>query len=147
MRNTRYRAVPPVLCIPFDTGYRTIPSRARYAAVRPRTTRYIPVRQSISAVGRYRVVPLKSVIGDQFRLSAIDFTCRRSIDGEIDRWRSIEEEKGKKKRRGKEERSTWPPSSPALPARPCRPRVARETSRPLQPASDYPPRTGRENEA
>ncbi|RWW13427.1 hypothetical protein GW17_00022853 [Ensete ventricosum] len=41
------------------------------------------------ATGRYR----------QNRSSVVDFGCRRSIEGEIDRWRSIEGEKGKKKKR------------------------------------------------
>ncbi|RWW36317.1 hypothetical protein BHE74_00058672 [Ensete ventricosum] len=41
------------------------------------------------ATGRYR----------QNQSSVVDFGCRRSIEGEIDRWRSIEGEKGKKKKR------------------------------------------------
>ncbi|RRT49554.1 hypothetical protein B296_00049680 [Ensete ventricosum] len=40
-----------------------------------------------------------SFIGGRFRLLAVDFDRRRSIEGEIDHRRSIEEEKGKKKKR------------------------------------------------
>ncbi|RWW68254.1 hypothetical protein BHE74_00024226 [Ensete ventricosum] len=61
--------------------------------VRPRTARYIPVRQLIGTqTSCYRAVPLKSAIGDRFRLSAVDFDSRRSTDGEVDRRRSTDGE-------------------------------------------------------
>ncbi|RRT74287.1 hypothetical protein B296_00021136, partial [Ensete ventricosum] len=84
--------------------------------------RYILVRQVTSTwTTRYRVVPPKN------QLSAVDFNCRRSIEGEIDRRRSIEGEKGKKKkkkkkRRGEEEPTFHVTSSPAHRRRP-RPRA------------------------
>ncbi|RWW27194.1 hypothetical protein GW17_00008385 [Ensete ventricosum] len=79
--------------------------------------RYILVRQVTSTrTARYRVVPPKN------RPSAIDFNHRRSIEGEIDRRRSIEGEKGKKKkkkrRRGEEEPTFHVTSSPAHRRRP-----------------------------
>ncbi|RWW12652.1 hypothetical protein GW17_00023671 [Ensete ventricosum] len=53
------------------------------------------------AADRYadRAVPLKSTVGRRFRLPVVDFDHRRSIDGEIDRQRSIEEEKGKRRKK------------------------------------------------
>ncbi|RZS11763.1 hypothetical protein BHM03_00043127 [Ensete ventricosum] len=91
----------------------------------------------------------------RFRLSAVDFDYRRSIDGEIDRRWPIEEEKGK--RRGKEERrSTWPPSLPARcpralavrgsPARHHRPRNPWATIVPAR-GDETSPHAGRETEA
>ncbi|RWV98696.1 hypothetical protein GW17_00038438 [Ensete ventricosum] len=77
--------------------------------VRPRTARYVPAWQLIGMrTSRYWAVPLKSAVGGRFRLSAIDFGCRRSNEGEIDYRRSIEEEKGRKKKRKrrKKKRST-----------------------------------------
>ncbi|RWW76336.1 hypothetical protein BHE74_00015575 [Ensete ventricosum] len=68
--------------------------------VRPRTARYVPAWQLIGMrTSRYWAVPLKSAVGGRFRLSAIDFGCRRSNEGEIDYRQSIEEEKGRKKKR------------------------------------------------
>ncbi|RWW59575.1 hypothetical protein BHE74_00033480, partial [Ensete ventricosum] len=101
---------------------------------------------------------LISTVGDRFRPLAVDFGCRRSIVGEIDRRLSIEEGKGKRRRGKEERRSSWPPSLPArcpraLVARgstasrchPRRPRVACEMLPPSQPASDYHPCAGRRN--
>ncbi|RWW17994.1 hypothetical protein GW17_00018049 [Ensete ventricosum] len=101
---------------------------------------------------------LISTVGDRFRPLAVDFGCRRSIVGEIDRRLSIEEGKGKRRRGKEERRSSWPPSLPArcpraLVARgstasrchPRRPRVAREMLPPSQSASDYHPCAGRRN--
>ncbi|RWW52628.1 hypothetical protein BHE74_00040928 [Ensete ventricosum] len=110
-----------------------------------RTARYIPVRQlTDTRTGRYRAVPLRSTVGGRFRSSTVDFRRLRSIQGEIDRRRSIEEEKGKKKKRKRRRRrrgevprtalaATPPggrpqavaalaPSPPALPQRRRRPR-------------------------
>ncbi|RZS18868.1 hypothetical protein BHM03_00051199 [Ensete ventricosum] len=55
-------------------------------------------------ITRYRAIPLIGAVSTPLppELSTVDFDCRRSIDGEIDRRRLIEEEKGKRKR-GKEE--------------------------------------------
>ncbi|RWW33077.1 hypothetical protein GW17_00002214 [Ensete ventricosum] len=71
-------------------------------AVRPRTARYIPIQQLTGTrTGRYRAVPLKSTVGDRFWLSAVDFNRRQLIDGEIDCRQSIEEEKGKRRKKKK----------------------------------------------
>ncbi|RRT33112.1 hypothetical protein B296_00058295 [Ensete ventricosum] len=45
-----------------------------------RTARYIPVRQLTGTwTGRYRAVPLRSVVNGRFRPSMIDFRRLRSI--------------------------------------------------------------------
>ncbi|RWW65637.1 hypothetical protein BHE74_00027047 [Ensete ventricosum] len=94
-----------------------------YRVVRPRTARYILVQQLTGTrTGRYWVVPLKSIVGDRFRLSAVDFDRRRSIDGEIGHWRSIEEEKGKRRKKKKYLTTVL---ACALPMRPSRPQVTR----------------------
>ncbi|RWW81270.1 hypothetical protein BHE74_00010345 [Ensete ventricosum] len=50
---------------------------------------------------RYRQ---KSIVGGQFRPSAVDFDRQRPIEGEIDYRRSIEGEKGKKRKRRKKKK-------------------------------------------
>ncbi|RRT48089.1 hypothetical protein B296_00047266, partial [Ensete ventricosum] len=93
---------------------------------------------------RYRAVPLKSAVGSRFRLSVIDFGCRRSNEGEIDYRRSIEEEKGRKKKRKrrkkKKRRSTSHRPRPRAACAPSPPRVARN---PSPHAGDFCPRAGR----
>ncbi|RWW78402.1 hypothetical protein BHE74_00013375, partial [Ensete ventricosum] len=70
--------------------------------VRFRTAWYIPVRQLTGMqTARYRVVPPKSIVDSRFQTSVVDFSHQQSIDGEIDRRRSIEGEKGKKKKKRK----------------------------------------------
>ncbi|RWW38057.1 hypothetical protein BHE74_00056745, partial [Ensete ventricosum] len=68
------------------------------------------------------------------------FDRRRPIDGEIDRWRSIEEEKGKKKKRKRRKQKYLTPSSPTCPRHPL---VAREPLPPSPPAGDFCPRAER----
>ncbi|RRT57800.1 hypothetical protein B296_00047020, partial [Ensete ventricosum] len=80
-------------------------------AVRPRVARYVPVQQLTGTwTDRYRAVPVKLTVGSRFRPSG-------SIEGEIDRRRSIEEEKGKKKRKRRKKKYLVP-SSLACPRRP-----------------------------
>ncbi|RWW15758.1 hypothetical protein GW17_00020389 [Ensete ventricosum] len=143
-RRRRRREVPRVALAATPPGGRSLAVAARRffspragensrRPVRPRTARYIPVRQLIGMqTDRYRVVPLKSTVDDRFRLSAIDFDRRRSIEGEIDRRRLIEEEKGK--RRKKKYLAAVLACSLLV-----RPRVTREMSLPSQPAGDYRP--------
>ncbi|RWW61284.1 hypothetical protein BHE74_00031666, partial [Ensete ventricosum] len=82
---------------------------------------YLSARLSVRgspAIGRFRK---KSTVGGRFWPSAVDFGYRRSIEGEIDRRRSIEEEKGKKKRKRIKKKRRRKNTSPAR----CRgPRVA-----------------------
>ncbi|RWV96110.1 hypothetical protein GW17_00041204, partial [Ensete ventricosum] len=69
---------------------------------------------------RYRVVPLK-------------INCRQSIEREIDRRRSIKEEKGKKKRKRRKkevEKKEYLARAPSSPACRHRPRVAYASSSP-----------------
>ncbi|RWW15160.1 hypothetical protein GW17_00021015 [Ensete ventricosum] len=67
---------------------------------------------------RYRQ---KSIVGGQFRPSAVDFDRQRPIEGEIDYRRSIEGEKGKKRKRRKKKkrRRTYFPRDVAALARGC----------------------------
>ncbi|RWW30338.1 hypothetical protein GW17_00005091 [Ensete ventricosum] len=74
--------------------------RRNEATGKARTARYILVRQLIGMrTGRYRAVPLKSIVDGRFQQSAVDFDRQRSIEGEIDHRRSIKEEKGKRKKK------------------------------------------------
>ncbi|RWV95701.1 hypothetical protein GW17_00041652 [Ensete ventricosum] len=114
-----------------------------------RTARYIPVRQLTGTrTGRYRAVPLKLVVGGRFRPSVVDFGRWWSIKGEIDRWRSIKVEKGKRKKKKKKKRKIRKKKKRrrrnTSPACPRRPRVA---CQPSPPAGDFSPRAGREIEA
>ncbi|RWW23242.1 hypothetical protein GW17_00012521 [Ensete ventricosum] len=55
-----------------------------------------PLSGGTAKIGRRQLI---LAVNDRFRLSTVDFDRRRSIEGEIDRQRLIEEEKGKKKKR------------------------------------------------
>ncbi|RZR81701.1 hypothetical protein BHM03_00007984 [Ensete ventricosum] len=67
--------------------------KASYCLVHtgPAADRYAdrPLPSGTAKISRRRLI---SVVGDRFQLSMVDFDCQRSIDGEIDRRLSIEEE-------------------------------------------------------
>ncbi|RZS18579.1 hypothetical protein BHM03_00050859, partial [Ensete ventricosum] len=87
---------------------------------------------------RYADCPLPSAIWPK-RPSTIDFDCRRSIEGDIERRQSIEGEKGKKKKKKRGRRKKYLASS--LPVRRRRLGVAR-VSLPPSPAGDFSPARG-----
>ncbi|RZR75035.1 hypothetical protein BHM03_00048336, partial [Ensete ventricosum] len=111
--------------------------------------RYVSVCHIIGTLtARYRAVPLKSTVGGRFQPSAVDFSHRRSIEGE----KGKKKKKKRKRRKKKEERrkkkeeekkkvylASSPPAgrpctvaargSPTRRRRPC-PLVAREPSPP-----------------
>ncbi|RWW54259.1 hypothetical protein BHE74_00039165, partial [Ensete ventricosum] len=65
--------------------------------VRPRTERYVSVRQLTSTwIARYRAAPSKSTVGDRFRSTVVIDFDRPSA---ADRGRNKEKEKKKKKKR------------------------------------------------
>ncbi|RWW20668.1 hypothetical protein GW17_00015213 [Ensete ventricosum] len=100
--------------------------------------------------GRYQAVPLRSIVGGRFRPSTVDFCRLRSIQGEIDRRRSIEEEKGKeekKKRRRSTSRHPSGDSARGSPASRRRSRcpsavAARAALAPSRPAGFFLPARG-----
>ncbi|RWW25505.1 hypothetical protein GW17_00010152 [Ensete ventricosum] len=100
----------------------------------------MPVRTDKSNLaGRYQTIPLKLAIDNRFRLSAVNFGHRQTIKGEIDRWRSIEEEKGKRKKKKKKKkkkrkrRKKKRRKRNTSPARPSCPWVTHEPSPPASP--------------
>ncbi|RWV82370.1 hypothetical protein GW17_00056135 [Ensete ventricosum] len=88
---------PPLL---YASRFSLPSGKAPYHPVRtgPTADRYVdrPLPGGTTKIGRRRLI---SAVGGRFRLSVVDFDCRRSIEGEIDCQWSIEEGKGKKKRK------------------------------------------------
>ncbi|RZR82655.1 hypothetical protein BHM03_00009109 [Ensete ventricosum] len=117
------------------------------------TARYIPVRQLTGMrTGRYRAVPLRSVVGSRFRSSTVDFRRRWSISAVCGRFKEKSivggrlRKKKERRRRGKEEEEEKYLASPQRRVRPgvaCAPSPSAGF---FLPARNVSPR-GREFEA